>query len=183
MTNSSWTHAHITNLLTKGRTSFLASLLLMDDRTREIRAKNGEIDPKAGCRVVFPPCDTEGLQGLGNLGSRKRELVSLAQFRYVPCLTFMDDTDDRPEKEQAKQVQALAELFKDHPEYQTGDKPVHLTMMGGTRNQEDKARADGLRQLALELGISVSSKSSEMVELTYYRIMLSCSRMRLMARL
>jgi len=56
----------------------------MDDRTREIRAKNGEIDPKAGCRVAFPPCDTEGLQGLGKLGDRKRELVSLAQFRYVP---------------------------------------------------------------------------------------------------
>ena len=84
MTNSSWTQAHITDLLNKGRNSFLASLLLMDDRTREIRAKNGEIDPKAGCRVVFPPCDTEGLQGLGKLGERKKELVSLAQFRYVP---------------------------------------------------------------------------------------------------
>ena len=83
MTNSSWTQAHITNLLNKGRNSFLASLLLMDDRTREIRAKNGEIDPKAGCRVVFPPCDTEGLQSLGKLGDRKRELVSLAQFRYA----------------------------------------------------------------------------------------------------
>jgi len=86
MTNSSWTQAHITNLLNKGRNSFLASLLLMDDRTREIRAKNGEIDPQAGCRVAFPPCDTEGLQGLGKLGYRKRELVSLAQFRYVPSV-------------------------------------------------------------------------------------------------
>ena len=96
MTNSSWTQAHITNLLNKGRNSFLASLLLMDDRTREIRAKNGEIDPKAGCRVAFPPCDTEGLQGLGKLGDRKRELVSLAQFRYVPSsLTRMMLMTDR----------------------------------------------------------------------------------------
>lgn len=130
----------------------------MDDRTREIRAKNGEIDPKAGCRVVFPPCDTEGLQGLGNLGHRKRELVSLAQFRYV-FLLMLINTDDRPEKEHAKQVQALAILFKDHPEYRSGDKRIHLTMMGGTRNQEDKARAEGLRQLATELGVIVSSAS------------------------
>jgi alpha-1,2-mannosyltransferase len=55
-----------------------------------------------------------------------------------------------------KQVQALAELFKDHPEYRSGDKKIHLTMMGGTRNQEDKDRADGLRQLATGLGVSVS---------------------------
>jgi alpha-1,2-mannosyltransferase len=154
MTNSSWTQANITDLLNKGRNSFLASLLLMDDRTREIRAKNGEIDPKAGCRVAFPPCDTEGLQGLGKLGERKRELVSLAQFRYVP--PRLNHTDDRPEKEQAKQVQALAILYKDHPEYRSGDKRISLTMMGGTRNAEDKERAEGLKQLASELGVAVS---------------------------
>jgi alpha-1,2-mannosyltransferase len=155
MTNSSWTQAHITDLLNKGRNSFLASLLLMDDRTREIRAKNGEIDPKAGCRVAFPPCDTEGLQGLGKLGDRKRELVSLAQFRYVPLLFPESKAYDRPEKEQAKQVQALAILFKDHPEYRSGDKRISLTMMGGTRNAEDKERAEGLKQLASELGVAV----------------------------
>jgi alpha-1,2-mannosyltransferase len=129
---------------------------LMDDRTREIRAKNGEIDPKAGCRVVFPPCDTEGLQGLGKLGDRKRELVSLAQFRYVPLPFPESEADDRPEKEQAKQVQALAILFNDHPEYRSGDKKISLTMMGGTRNAEDKERAEGLKQLASELGVAVS---------------------------
>jgi len=156
MTNSSWTQAHITNLLNKGRNSFLASLLLMDDRTREIRAKNGEIDPKAGCRVVFPPCDTEGLQGQGKLGDRKRELVSLAQFRCALLFFTDSNTDDRPEKEQAKQVQALAILFNDHPEYRSGDKKIHLTLMGGTRNQEDKDRAERLRSLSIELGVNVS---------------------------
>lgn len=84
MTNSSWTQAHITDLLNNGRQSFLASLLLMDDKTYDVRAKQGiEMEKKAGCRVVFPPCDTKSLQALGNLGDRKRELVSLAQFRYV----------------------------------------------------------------------------------------------------
>lgn len=89
MTNSSWTQAHITNLLNNGRQSFLASLLLMDDKTYEVRAKQGiEMDKKAGCRVVFPPSDTKSLQALGNLGDRKRELVSLAQFRYVSLETL-----------------------------------------------------------------------------------------------
>jgi alpha-1,2-mannosyltransferase len=59
-----------------------------------------------------------------------------------------------------KQVQALAELFKDHPQYRSGEKRIHLTMMGGTRNQEDKDRADGLRRLASELGVSASQFKS-----------------------
>jgi alpha-1,2-mannosyltransferase len=84
MTNSSWTHAHITDLLNTGRRSIIAGLLLMDDKTYEVREKQGmEMEKKAGCRVVFPPCDTGSLQGLGNLSDRKRELVSLAQFRWV----------------------------------------------------------------------------------------------------
>lgn len=82
MTNSSWTQAHITNLINDARQSVLAGLLLMDNKTQEIRAKRGEpTDAPARCRVVFPPCDTEGLQKLGKLESRKREMVSLAQFR------------------------------------------------------------------------------------------------------
>jgi hypothetical protein len=71
----------------------------------------------------------------------------------------LSETDGRPEKEQAKQVQALAILFKDHPEYRSGDKRITLTMMGGTRNAEDKERAEGLRNLAIELGVSVSPMS------------------------
>lgn len=84
MTNSSWTQAHITNLVNQGRNSTLAGLLLLDNKTQEIRAKRGEAtDAPARCRVVFPPCDTEGLQKLGGLDKRKREMVSLAQFRYA----------------------------------------------------------------------------------------------------
>lgn len=65
--------------------------------------------------------------------------------------------EGRPEKEQAKQVQALARLFEDHPEYRLGETRVTLTMMGGTRDAKDKARADDLRRLAADLGVSVSS--------------------------
>lgn len=75
MTNSSWTQAHIQSLLNAGRSSMLASLLLQDDASRNA----GERKPV--CEVVYPPCDTSELSKLGQLGSRKRELVSLAQFR------------------------------------------------------------------------------------------------------
>jgi hypothetical protein len=54
MTNSSWTQAHITDLLNNGRKSLLANILLMDDRTREVREKQGNpMDRKASCRVVL----------------------------------------------------------------------------------------------------------------------------------
>lgn len=93
MTNSSWTQAHITDLLNTGRRSILAGLMLMDDKAYELRAKQGrEVEEQAGCKVVFPPCDTGSLQGLGNLDSRKRELVSLAQFRYVSIQFSMVET-------------------------------------------------------------------------------------------
>lgn len=166
MTNSSWTQAHITNLIRDGRNSLLAGLLLLDDKTYEMRAKRGEAlegEGPARCRVVFPPCDTEGLQKLGNLENRTREMVSLAQFRsacpspvsYPPLHTSVLTELRRPEKEQAKQIYALAKLFQDHPEYRDGNQQVTLTLMGGTRDAKDRARAEGLRQLAAKLDISV----------------------------
>jgi hypothetical protein len=81
----------------------------------------------------------------------------------------------RPEKAQAKQIEALAELLRDHPEYRAGDKAVRLTLMGGTRNQEDKDRASGLRRLATKLGVEVSRPSNDRDRLTI-RIMSSLSR-------
>lgn len=83
MTNSSWTQAHIKSLLTFGRSSFGAGLLLLDDKTQEMREKRGESTPedRAKCEVVFPPCDTKELSTLGNLDKREPTLVSLAQFR------------------------------------------------------------------------------------------------------
>lgn len=85
MTNSSWTQAHIKSLLTAGRSSLLASILLLDEQSiSRNEAKGGsKAGRQAECIVVFPPCDTAGLVELGNLASRKREIVSLAQFRWA----------------------------------------------------------------------------------------------------
>jgi alpha-1,2-mannosyltransferase len=83
MTNSSWTQAHLTSLITSSRSSFLASLFLLDDKSVEKHAKSENLGKarKSRCEVVFPPCDTKALEGLGKLDKRKREIVSLAQFR------------------------------------------------------------------------------------------------------
>jgi len=77
MTNSSWTQAHITSLLNKGRKGFFASVLLIDEKSLE---KNG--GEKGACEVVFPPCDTGAMRGFG-LDKRSNEIISLAQFRCV----------------------------------------------------------------------------------------------------
>lgn len=75
MSNSSWTQAHLTSLLDKGRKSFLASLFLLDGLSVE---KNGL--EKAKCEVLYPPCDTRAFTSFG-LSKRSKEIVSLAQFR------------------------------------------------------------------------------------------------------
>lgn len=142
MTNSSWTQAHIKSLLDAGRSSFLAGLFLMDAKSRLKAEERGEtVGAEAACEVVYPPCDTAAfLQA--KLDGRKREIVSLAQFR--------------PEKEHAKQVHAMAHLLGEHPEYRTGDKAVKLVMMGGSRDAGDERRVEGLKRLAEELGVKVS---------------------------
>ena len=77
MTNSTWTQRHVLSLLAKGRKSILAGILLMDDKTLEKRGEGEKVE----CRVVYPPCDTTSLIGLGGLDKRERMIVSLAQFR------------------------------------------------------------------------------------------------------
>lgn len=143
MTNSSWTQAHIQNLLSAAKSSFAASILLMDEAAQQARESRGEstVDERPVCEVVYPPCDTHILTALGNLEKRQRELVSLAQFR--------------PEKDHAKQLQALSILLKSHPEYAAGENRVHLTLMGGSRGPADEARLDALRTLAKKLDIEV----------------------------
>lgn len=181
MTNSSWTQAHIQSLLSAGRRSFLAKLLLHDEGGASSQSGNqdpaGQTEPTtiSQCEVVYPPCDTTELEKLGDLETRDGELVSLAQFRYVhssarshsSCLVWELEHEHmsthantrRPEKDHAKQLQALAILFEKHPEYKSGPGKVHVTLMGGSRGPADEARLTSLRELALELGLTVSLRT------------------------
>ncbi|TYJ53573.1 hypothetical protein B9479_005777 [Cryptococcus floricola] len=141
MTNSSWTQAHIQSLLTSARSSFLASILLKDEVSVQKQKERGELAEGEGleCGVVYPPTDTTELARLGGLESRKREIVSLAQFR--------------PEKDHAKQLYALSALFEKYPQYRHGSQRVTLALMGGVRDAGDQARLDGLKTLAKKLEI------------------------------
>lgn len=71
-------------------------------------------------------------------------------------------TTRRPEKDQAKQLYALSALFTKHPEYKTGPKAVHLTLMGGCRDAADEARVTALKKLAAKLDIAVSAWGREL---------------------
>ena len=138
MTNSSWTSGHITSLLTLGRSTWLAYFLNIDASPP---TSSTTTSGRGQSRVVFPPCDTSEFLRLP-LENRDESLtlISLAQFR--------------PEKDQAKQLDALGVLFKDHLEWR--EKGVKLVLMGSCRDEADEIRIEGLRRLSRELGIEVS---------------------------
>lgn len=146
MTNSTWTQDHISNLLQLGHRSYLSSLLNFDRRPSEPNADPSTVLDARGQfihdppRIVYPPCDTDEFLRLGNLDARAPIMVSLAQFR--------------PEKDQAKQIEALGLLVARHPEWR--GRGVKLVLMGSCRNAEDEQRIKGLEELAEKLGVRVS---------------------------
>lgn len=89
-------------------------------------------------RVVYPPCDTSELSRMP-LEPRRNEILSVAQFR--------------PEKDHALQLRAFALLLQNEPQL-VRQQPVTLVLLGGMRNDADRARVDELRALAAELGIA-----------------------------
>jgi alpha-1,2-mannosyltransferase len=135
MTNSSWTSAHVTSLLTLGRSTWLAYLLNLDGSAQVGK----RVAPN---RTVFPPCGTSEFDNLPLKGrdDRPRTLISLAQFR--------------PEKDQAKQIRAVAELFERVPKWR--EEGVKLVLMGSCRDEADEERIEGLKRLAKELRVEVS---------------------------
>ncbi|KAF9968975.1 asparagine-linked glycosylation protein [Actinomortierella ambigua] len=89
--------------------------------------------------LVFPPCDTHSLSSLP-LKDRQRVVLSVSQFR--------------PEKGHGLQLEAMAELLKRHPEYRAGQaKAVQLVMLGSSRNADDEALIEKLKDQAKKLGI------------------------------
>lgn len=93
-------------------------------------------------RIVYPPCDTtEMTKMVIESSSRENIILSIAQYR--------------PEKAHALQLKSLAKLFKNHPEIKSGagTKKVTLVCLGSSRNEEDAARAQSLRDLAASLNL------------------------------
>ncbi|KAF8932524.1 mannosyltransferase [Dissophora ornata] len=109
----------------------------------------GHIDSlwKIKSTVVYPPCDTDAFKDFP-LKGRERIVVSVAQFR--------------PEKGHGLQLEAMAQLLKDHPEYRqekdggNNAQAVKLVMVGSARDESDQARIKQLKEKANELGIQES---------------------------
>ncbi len=128
MVNSTWTSRHIVNLWN------------VPSRTR----------------IVYPPCDTTEMtkmpisssssssssSGGGAEGTNRESIIlSIAQYR--------------PEKAHSLQLKSLAKLFKNHPDLKNlqGSSKITLVCIGSSRNEEDAARAQALRDLAVSLNI------------------------------
>ncbi|KAG8681628.1 asparagine-linked glycosylation protein [Ceratobasidium sp. 394] len=93
---------------------------------------------KRSSTIVYPPCDTKAMSTFP-LENRENVILSLAQFR--------------PEKDQAKQIYSLAQLFEFHPEYRS--QGVRLVLLGSSRNAADAERIITLRSLVAELKLEV----------------------------
>lgn len=137
MVNSSWTKNHVDGILNHSDALLdavhtLSPLIL-------VRVLLPFHSPMTKARIVYPPCDTREMAQFP-LQGRQQFLLSVAQFR--------------PEKDHSTQLRAFHELLESHPEYKSGGVlPVKLVLVGGSRNADDAARVDSLRELAKELAI------------------------------
>ncbi|QRV94109.1 glycosyltransferase family 4 protein [Ceratobasidium sp. AG-Ba] len=103
--------------------------------------------------IVYPPCDTKAMSAFP-LEHREKIIMSLAQFR--------------PEKDQAKQIYSLAQLFESYPEYRS--QGVRLVLVGSSRNASDAERVVTLQKLVAELKLE---DSVEFVVNASYGVVLS----------
>ncbi|KAL0282725.1 UNVERIFIED_CONTAM: GDP-Man:Man(3)GlcNAc(2)-PP-Dol alpha-1,2-mannosyltransferase [Sesamum radiatum] len=109
MVNSSWTQSHIQKLW----------------------------GISARIKLVYPPCDTSGLQELPlERSMNPAKIISVAQFR--------------PEKAHSLQLEAFAVAIKD---MEAGLPRPKLQFVGSCRNEADKKRLQCLRDHARELNV------------------------------
>ncbi|KAA1472174.1 mannosyltransferase [Dentipellis sp. KUC8613] len=153
MVNSSWTKNHVDSILAYSDPLLDALHLPLEIIILPLRLifkyilptvstnKIPRATPKEAL-IVYPSCDTREMSKLP-LEGRERMIISICQFR--------------PEKDHPAQLRALSELLRNHSQYKTpfagADGGVRLVLIGGSRNDGDAARIEGLRRLAKELDI------------------------------
>lgn len=149
MVNSSWTQAHINNLLGICTPSVRSDRSRGPNQDKGTYLRSSTSSTKASSKIwdasthiVYPPCDTASLSALP-LEPRERLILSVAQFR--------------PEKEHLTQLLALA-AFAQQQRSISGSPSIKLIMAGSVRNDGDEARVAGLRNSAKRLGITVSGR-------------------------
>ncbi|TFY51958.1 hypothetical protein EVG20_g10766 [Dentipellis fragilis] len=155
MVNSSWTKNHVDSILAYSDPLLDALHMPLEVIILPLRLIFKYILPTVSANkiprttpkealIVCPSCDTREMSKLP-LEGRERMVISICQFR--------------PEKDHPAQLRALSELLRNYPQYRapfTGiDGGVKLVLIGGSRNDGDAARIEGLRQLAKDLDIEV----------------------------
>ena len=136
MANSSWTKNHVDAVLQHRDT--LLDALHMFTPLSLLRLTQLEHQAPREAKVVYPACDTHEMATFA-LEGREPVVLSIAQFR--------------PEKDHKAQLHAFGTFLRKYPQYT--ERGVKLVLIGGSRNAEDAARVDGLRELAKELKIDV----------------------------
>ncbi|KAF9046273.1 glycosyltransferase family 4 protein [Panaeolus papilionaceus] len=137
MVNSTWTRNHIQSILRHSdpllEILHLAAFPLFALLSRPVT--------EATPQIVYPPCDTKEISQF-SLTPRERVVLSVAQFR--------------PEKDHLAQVQAFHQLLEIHPEHRTNN--VQLVMIGGSRNDGDARRVEGLRKAVKDLDLEAHAQ-------------------------
>lgn len=124
VTNSSWTYAHIAQLLPYRMPRFWKAPRL------------------PALHIVPPPCDTSALASLPLEGRQTRCMVSLSQFR-----------PEKDHALQLRIVRALLDKHPELKRSADGQRALRLVVIGSCRNAEDEERLAGLKELAHELAI------------------------------
>lgn len=156
LVNSRWTQAHIAQLWglqvegqgvgaqagrqgAAGQESSIVAWLMGRTHSPSVHSFRS---PYA--HVVYPPCSTDILAGLA-LGGREPLILSVAQFR--------------PEKDHALQLRAFKEmlgLLSKESLPSEGSTLPRLLLIGGARDEGDRARVEALKELACkELGLEL----------------------------
>jgi len=92
---------------------------------------------KTTIKVIYPPCDIKVFLNvpLNSPSKHPMTAISIGQFR--------------PEKDHELQLRSLSLLIQKNPKF----KNSKLLLVGSSRNEEDNARVNYLKQKAQELGI------------------------------
>ncbi|EKM49810.1 glycosyltransferase family 4 protein [Phanerochaete carnosa HHB-10118-sp] len=135
MANSSWTKGHVDSILQHSDTLLDSVHLISPFALLRLYLQPSHQPPREAM-IVYPPCDTREMATFA-LEAREPVVLSIAQFR--------------PEKDHKAQLRAFETFVRKHPEYKA--RGVKLVLIGGSRNAEDAARVDGLRDFAKELKI------------------------------
>ncbi|KAJ3485386.1 hypothetical protein NLI96_g5000 [Meripilus lineatus] len=144
MVNSSWTKGHVDTILQHSDSLLDFLHLLPPFPLLRFLLRRKSHKPPSSARIVYPPCDTREMTKFP-LGHRERIILSIAQFR--------------PEKDHPMQLRSFQRFLQKYPECaSSGDQPVTLVMIGGSRNAEDAARVEALKAMAREMDIHENVK-------------------------